>query len=616
MLGPSPISYTPPQPVTIAPWLQPLVQRESGGRWDVVNPYGYSGIFQFGEAAAAQAGVYGGDDNLRDNRWGGTFTLPSGRYSYQEWLNSPQAQIETGDAHFGGLDRELERLGLSRYLGQTVNGVPVTREGLLYGAHLGGLGGLKRWLEGRGNPADANGTRVGDYVAMGAQAGQAPAMAMAMAPQAGGGEMAGPTGGLLGMLAPGAMPPPQRRGLLDMLLYGDEDGIGMQAGLNAAAALLEAGAPSTDPRSGSFGYALGQGLRGLGRGQMLGMAMAEQNRMADARAQMEGMIASLPPEVQGLARMDPAGFARIMMEQQFAGPQVPNTQGLGEGWMWDTSSGTPRAVPIPGYQAQPDMPSAVQEYQFAVQQGYPGTFADWEMEQRRAGATTVNVGGTPQTTWQAGAEEIYLDQYKGLLDQASAAREMLGLLDQASQALDTNVYTGFGGNQIQMWNRIATSLGIGDEEITAAGDILTAVQNRLALIMRSPDGGAGMPGAVSDRDLEFLRAAQPGLDKTPEANRMMIEMLRRLETRKLEIAELADRYIASQGQLDGGFNAVVRQFAESNPLFAGMEAPAAPQEQEDGAPTGMPQPQSAQEYDALPPGTTFVAPDGTIRVKP
>ena len=34
------------------------------------------------------------------------------------------------------------------------------------------------------------------------------------------------------------------------------------------------------------------------------------------------------------------------------------------------------------------------------------------------------------------------------------------------------------------------------------------------------------------------------------------------------------------------------------------------------SPTTMPQPQSKQDFDALPPGTRFMAPDGTIRTKP
>lgn len=41
----------------------------------------------------------------------------------------------------------------------------------------------------------------------------------------------------------------------------------------------------------------------------------------------------------------------------------------------------------------PAPPSSVREYEYARGQGFEGTFADWEQQNRRAGATNVNVGG-------------------------------------------------------------------------------------------------------------------------------------------------------------------------------------------------------------------------------
>ena len=111
------------------------------------------------------------------------------------------------------------------------------------------------------------------------------------------------------------------------------------------------------------------------------------------------------------------------------------------------------------------------------------------------------------------------------------------------------------------------ALGIGNADKIAGGELLTAVQNRMALQMRSPDSGMGMPGAVSDRDLTFLKEAQIGLDRTPEGNRKMLDAFRKLEQRKLEIAQLADQYIQQNGRLDAGFNQAVRQYAAANPMF-------------------------------------------------
>ena len=86
--------------------------------------------------------------------------------------------------------------------------------------------------------------------------------------------------------------------------------------------------------------------------------------------------------------------------------------------------------------------------------------------------------------------------------------------------------------------------------------------------MRNPDSGMGMPGTMSDADREFLKASQLGLDKSPGGNKAMLMAARALKNRKLEVAKMADEYIEKNGALDPGFNRMVRDYAEKNPLFA------------------------------------------------
>lgn len=150
-------------------WQRTLMMRESSGRPGIVNSDGYSGLYQFGEAAAHDAGFYSGDGNLKDNEWGGTFTGPNGTLSYDKWLHSPEAQNYGFSQYDQMLEQQIQRLGLDRYVGQTVRGVPVTIAGLKMGMHLGGVGGVQGWLKGSGNASDSNGTTVGSYVAMGSQ---------------------------------------------------------------------------------------------------------------------------------------------------------------------------------------------------------------------------------------------------------------------------------------------------------------------------------------------------------------------------------------------------------------------------------------------------------------
>lgn len=248
----------------------------------------------------------------------------------------------------------------------------------------------------------------------------------------------------------------------------------------------------------------------------------------------------------------------------------------------------------------------------------------------------------PDTVINSGqpfGSKVWEDRYEKIQDAAASGLSALSMLDTLEDAFATGVRTGFGAETEQAMRRAASALGFEiDPEQAAAAQVITAVQNQMSLLMRSPDSGMGMPGAVSDKDLAFLRAAQPGLDKTPEANRKMIATLRAAERRKLEIAQLADEYIARNGRLDSGFNEVVRQYAEQRSMFTDAEraflnsgsqgpgaAPAQPATAAPPAGAAAIPPRDANgrfiltdpsQMGALPSGTEFVAPDGTIRRVP
>jgi hypothetical protein len=137
-----------------------LIQSESGGNWGALNDVegaggivGHGGRLQFGGARlqdAARAGI-----------------IPE--MSPQQFAQQPpEVQQRVENWHFGDIDAETDRMGLSRYIGQEVAGIPITRDAIRSMAHLGGIGGAKSFLEsgGRHNPADANGTSLADYARM------------------------------------------------------------------------------------------------------------------------------------------------------------------------------------------------------------------------------------------------------------------------------------------------------------------------------------------------------------------------------------------------------------------------------------------------------------------
>lgn len=202
----------------------------------------------------------------------------------------------------------------------------------------------------------------------------------------------------------------------------------------------------------------------------------------------------------------------------------------------------------------------------------PGTpeYRQAMLDATRSG-TTVNVGAG-EKAWDTESAKLFAKRYDDISAGAMNAQQMLGMYDLAEQALASGVRTGVGGETELTLRQLGAAMGMDtDPKKLAGGELVRAVQNRMALTMRSPDGGMGMPGALSDRDIKFLKDSQIGIDRSPEGNQAMLAAFRAMEQRKLQVAQLADDYIAQNGRLDAGFNRAVREYANTNPLFAATQ---------------------------------------------
>lgn len=159
-----------------------LAQRESGGDPGVVNKLGYVGTYQFGAPRLADLGVYtpGAGENLAGwsktpatapGKWTGTFNIPGfpDVKTLQDFRDTPAAQKAVYTLHQQRTDQEIDKLGLGSFVGQTVGGVPITRDGIRAMVHIAGAEGTARTLTSGGayNPADANGTTALDYARLG-----------------------------------------------------------------------------------------------------------------------------------------------------------------------------------------------------------------------------------------------------------------------------------------------------------------------------------------------------------------------------------------------------------------------------------------------------------------
>jgi hypothetical protein len=157
---------------------------ESGGDAQLVNRFGYAGLFQFGAPLLSDLGLYspGPTEDLSNwsktgraapGKWSGTFSIPGFPTvrTFSDFLENSAAQLAAFSFDRARMEQQIETRGLDGYVDHAIGGTTITRTGLMYMIHLGGPGGTQRVLQtkGRTNPRDANGTSLLDYARLGAK---------------------------------------------------------------------------------------------------------------------------------------------------------------------------------------------------------------------------------------------------------------------------------------------------------------------------------------------------------------------------------------------------------------------------------------------------------------
>lgn len=313
-----------------------------------------------------------------------------------------------------------------------------------------------------------------------------------------------------------------------------------------------------------------------------------------------------------------------MFDRQAAQPTVINDQ-----LVMPTSGevvGDYRTPPKPA-----DQPAAVDEYNWWAEQERaagrtPMPYLDFVQAQKGSGlsittpdGTVISQGGGKYGQTVGGG---FGEAFMQIQNSALSAVQGMGTLDAMEQTLaDPGFYSGFGGEQVLALKQAAAAIGIDPEGVTSM-ETFNALSKKAALDSMGGSLGAGF----SNADRGFVEQQVASLATTPEGNRQLIQLQRKLAERKIEIAQLANQYAQAKGGIDAGFTDFLAQWSEANPLFpqtatpgAGGAVPGQPNAAAPASPAG-PQSQppsisSPQEYDALPPGSPYLAPDGTIRTK-
>lgn len=353
----------------------------------------------------------------------------------------------------------------------------------------------------------------------------------------------------------------------------------LQTGLG----MMQASGPSRTPVSfgQAFGQAGGQGLQAYQQQSLFNQKMAEEQRLAEERKKKEQALAQLASD----PRMAQYGNLLQVAPQAAIDRAFPKpTEADSPFAKVSPKDYTPESVRNFSMTRNPADLVAVadpaKDDDLAVALRNAGVAPDspqwrkaYEDRAKKLTTTSPLVQMAPEeSAFQKKVGGEMGEQYAGLMRADMNAPASIGKYQRLGQLL-TSVNTGkFKGTTTEL-KAAAKSIGIDLNAIGVGDDVAPsqaarALANQLALEMRNPAGGAGMPGALSDKDREFLIQSIPGLENDPGAIGTMIEYRVRLAKREQQVAKMARAYRKkNSGKFDEGFYDELQEWSNKNPLF-------------------------------------------------
>lgn len=319
-----------------------------------------------------------------------------------------------------------------------------------------------------------------------------------------------------------------------LALIGNRSGRGLAGAANAAAGGL-----------GAYGQAQQQGLRGVLQGKQLQQQMEEAQQKRLMQQRLGEMFASTTdaPESKFNAYMQAANLAAAQgnseaakryaeIAQQFK-PKEDEGYSLSPGQA--RFKGGVQVASMPAAPEKPEpTPNSVREYQFAQQQGFKGTYQEFEMAMRRAGASQVRVD-TGANKFSEQANKITADTYNELRTQGNNAARSSIQLDRLEGLLQQT-----GSGLLPQAKAIAGNFGINTKGLSEI-QAVEAIVNQLVPNQR-PAGS----GTMSDRDVALFKSSLPRLINQPDGNRQIIGTTRAIAQYDTQVGRIAADALAGR----------------------------------------------------------------------
>jgi hypothetical protein len=181
-----------------------------------------------------------------------------------------------------------------------------------------------------------------------------------------------------------------------------------------------------------------------------------------------------------------------------------------------------------------DRPSAVQEFEYAKQNGFTGSFQDWKASSRPT--TTVNIDQKGEAAYQQEAGKGIAKKLQDISTEGDTARNDMALIGQLR---DLGGVIGTGAPAaIQAW---LADKGIKVGNNVGAVEAYSSIVDKLTPSQRVPG-----TGATSDYEAKLFKASLPRLINTPEGNAVIEQTLSGMAQSKIDRAMIAEKALAGE----------------------------------------------------------------------
>ena len=184
----------------------------------------------------------------------------------------------------------------------------------------------------------------------------------------------------------------------------------------------------------------------------------------------------------------------------------------------------------------------------------------------KSGGVTLSTPGA-ESEWEKGMGKFGVETFSKIQNEASSAQDLLANTVVLENLMaDPKFTSGALAEQKVSYAKIIEALG-GDAADVGTLEAFRAVTSKLILDSMGGSLGAGF----SEGDRKFVEGMGAQLSTSEEGNKMIIDLNRKIASRKLEIASFADKYVEENGRIDKSFMGALREWSKQNPLFEAID---------------------------------------------